>query len=267
MALVTSVSEGIVSVPRHCLQSCDVFVLAGGLGTRIRSVLGDTPKLLSPIGERTYLEYLLSWLRKFGARRVVFGLGHRAQEVVAYFRDHPVSDLTIDLVIETTQLGTAGAVRFARPKLHTDPVLVLNGDSFVDADLCKLIERQRATGGLGTILCAEVDNAERFGRVILDRHGYVDRFIEKDSHFHSPGIISAGVYAFSASLLDQISTGEAVSLEQDVFPGLPAGSLAAVSGAFRFIDIGTPESLANAAAVLEASSLEPRNRVAASYDY
>jgi hypothetical protein len=55
-------------------------------------------------------------------------------------------------------------------------------------------------------------------------------------------------------------------LERDVFPGLPAGTLAAVSGAFQFIDIGTPESLANAAAVLEASSLEPRNRVAASYD-
>jgi NDP-sugar pyrophosphorylase family protein len=59
-----------------CLDEVDVFVLAGGLGTRVRPVLGDTPKLLAPLMRRTYLDHLLDWLQGFGAQRAVLGLGH-----------------------------------------------------------------------------------------------------------------------------------------------------------------------------------------------
>ena len=65
------------SQPAQCLAALDVLVIAGGLGTRIQSALGDTPKLLAPIGGRPYLAYLLDWLRRFGAKRIVLGLGHR----------------------------------------------------------------------------------------------------------------------------------------------------------------------------------------------
>ena len=111
-------------------------MLAGGLGTRIRPVLGDTPKLLAPIGGRPYLWYLLEWLRKFGARRIVLGLGHGAGAVLDYLRAQPAADLDIVTVVEPSPLGTAGAIRFARAHLRSDPVLVLNGDTFVNADLC-----------------------------------------------------------------------------------------------------------------------------------
>ena len=89
-----------VSVRGRCLEALDVFILAGGLGTRIRPVLGDLPKILAPIAGRPYLDYLLDWLRGFGARRIVLGLGHRAEAVVDYMKAQPADPLELITVIE-----------------------------------------------------------------------------------------------------------------------------------------------------------------------
>ena len=233
-----------------CLAQLDVLVLAGGLGTRIRPVLGDVPKLLAPIGGRTYLDCLFDWLRRFGARRVVLGLGYQAQAVIDHLRQHPDPSLAIDTVVEPRPLGTGGAVRFARAALRTDPVMVMNGDSFVEAPLCDFVARHRASGAAGTLLCTEVADAGRYGRVETDAPGRIQAFAEKDPAFHGTASINAGVYLLSAALLDDIAAGNSTSLERDVFERLPAGSLAAYSGRFAFIDIGTPESLAAAGAVI-----------------
>src|SRR5215475_7400448 len=104
---------------RHCLERCDSLVLAGGLGTRIRPVLGDVPKLLAPIGKRTYLDFLLEWLARFGARRVVFALGHGAPPILDHLGRRPRGSLAIETAVEPSPLGTAGAVRFARANLTT----------------------------------------------------------------------------------------------------------------------------------------------------
>src|SRR5690348_3665030 len=108
------------------IADCDVFVLAGGLGTRVQSVLGGLPKLLAPIGERAFLLVLLAWLRRFGAQRIVLGLGHGADAVIGFLRENPPSGLAIETIVEPRPLGTAGALRFARSKLRSDPVLVMN---------------------------------------------------------------------------------------------------------------------------------------------
>jgi NDP-sugar pyrophosphorylase family protein len=230
----------------NCLESVDVFVLAGGLGTRVRSVLGDKPKLLAPVRGGTYLDGLLKWLRGFGVRRVVLGLGYQAQAVVDYLRERPVQGLTIETTIEPKPLGTAGAIRFARTQLHSDPVIVLNGDTVADADLCAFLESHRMRGIRGSVLCTEADDAARYGRVHVDGSGMIVGFAEKDPAFRGPALINAGVYLMSASLLDEIAAGTSTSLERDFFEQLPKGSLAAFAGCKHFIDIGTPESLAMA---------------------
>jgi NDP-sugar pyrophosphorylase family protein len=243
--------RGVVESARAaCLQYLDVFVLAGGLGTRLQPVLGDVPKLLAPVGTRPYLAYLLDWLRSFGARRIVFGLGHRAESIRNYFSDNPHPDLKLETIVEPQPLGTAGAVRFARAQLRTNPVLVLNGDSYVDTDLCEFLAHHRAAGKSATILCADVDDAGRYGRVPLDGSGSIRGFVEKDSTFGMRATINAGVYLLSAALLDDIAAGDVTSLERDVFERLPPGALAAFPGGSDFIDIGTPASLAEAFRIL-----------------
>ncbi len=236
----------------NCLDAIDVYVLAGGRGTRIRPVLGDTPKLLAPIRNRTYFDHLLNWLRRFGARRVVLGLGVHAQAIIHYAQAHPIAGMAIETVVEPSPLGTAGAIRFARSTMRSDPVLVINGDSFADANLCRLLERHHAAHASATVLCAEVEDAGRYGRLALDALGFVERFAEKDSSFRGKAWINAGIYFISASLLDVIAAGTATSLERDVFERLPRRSLAAFTECFRFIDIGTPESLVQADEVFGA---------------
>ena len=136
-------SDGRVTYPAlqhaQCLATLDVLVIAGGLGTRIQSALGDPPKLLAPIVGRPYLAYLLDWLGRFGARRVVLGLGHRAQAVIEYLEGpQALDDLSGDG-------DRAVAARYRRrdplcpADLRSDPVLIMNGDSFTDADLCAFV--------------------------------------------------------------------------------------------------------------------------------
>jgi NDP-sugar pyrophosphorylase family protein len=237
----------------RCLEALDVFVLAGGLGTRARPVLGDLPKILAPILGRPYLAFLLDWLERFGARRVILGLGHRAEAVIGHLNAQPQKRIDVATVVEPAPLGTAGAIRFARGALRSDPVLVMNGDSFTDADLCAFVDCHGAANARGSVLCAEVEDAGRYGRIEVDGCGRVGRFIEKDTEFHGRALINAGVYLLSAALLDDIAAScDAVSLERDVFERLPPGSLAAHAGRFRFIDVGTPESLALAAGLFAA---------------
>ncbi|WP_428249903.1 sugar phosphate nucleotidyltransferase [Ferrovibrio sp.] len=226
------------------LNQIDVAVLAGGLGTRVSHVLGTTPKLLAPVQGRPYIEHFLGWIGGFGARRVVFCLGHLADVVVQYLRDHPPA-LSVEVVIEPEPMGTAGALRHARSALRSDPVLVCNGDTFVDADLAPLVQRHQADPAAATLLCGEVADTSRFGRITLDGQGRIASFAEKGGG--GPGLINCGLYLMSAPLLDRIAEGQARSLERDVLAQCPPGSLGCHAGRFDFLDIGTPESLSSAA--------------------
>ena len=190
------------------------------------------------------LDHLLEPLQRCGARHIVLGLGYGAASVIDHLTAHPYPDIVLSYVVEPQPLGTAGAIRLARERLHSDPVLVMNGDSLVQADLCGLVARHRTTRAIGTILCAAVDHAGRFGRVALNTAGYIEAFVEKDPAFDGPGVVSAGIYALSPTLLDEVALGPSVSFEHDVFEQLPPGSLAAFSECSSFLDIGTPESLA-----------------------
>lgn len=237
-----------------CLEHLDVLVLAGGRGTRLRGMIGETPKLLAPIAGRPYLTHMLGWLARFGAKRVVLSLGYKADAVLQFLERQSFSGLDIVTCTESEPLGTAGAIRFARPLLRTDPVLVMNGDSYCDADLCALIAHHDQCGALGTLLCAEVEDPGRYGRVVIDPAGRVVGFFEKDPNYRGISVISVGVYVMSVRLLDWIDSSMGSSLEHDVIERLPGGTLAAMQGRYGFIDIGTPESFAQAAEVLGDSA-------------
>lgn len=235
------------------LEDIDVAVLAGGLGTRIRAVLGDVPKILAPVsGGRPFLDVLLEWLRGFGARRVVLGLGHLGDRVVGYLERNPAVAAGIEVVpvIEPAPLGTAGAVRFMRPYLTSDPVFILNGDTFVEADVAAFVAGHRAEGCDISLLCAAVESVARFGSVEVDSLGKVRRFVEKDEARQGPGLISAGMYLFSAAQLNFLAAGSGTSLERDVLQAQPPGTIRAETTQGRFIDIGTPDSLAAAQYVI-----------------
>lgn len=235
---------------RTGLDGVDVAILAGGLATRVRAVLGDVPKVLAPVGDRPFLDVLLAWLRGFGARRVVLCLGHLADRVIAHVDSHPSEGMEVLFEVEPRPLGTAGALRRARTRLVSPDVLVINGDTFVDADLSAFVAGHRTDGAAVSLLCAEVPSMVRFGGVERDSRGRVARFVEKDARADRPGLISAGIYLFSQAALDELTRGEGESLERDFLQASPPGTIRAEVARGRFIDIGTPESLAEAERII-----------------
>ncbi|MFM7346277.1 MAG: sugar phosphate nucleotidyltransferase [Tagaea sp.] len=235
------------------LADLDVAVLAGGLGTRLAGALPSLPKALAPVAGRPFVEHLLDWLAGWGARRAVFLLGHRADAVRAHLAAHQRRGLAVESVVEPSPLGTGGALAHGRAALRSDPVLVVNGDTFVDADLAALRAAHDRARADATMLCVRVPDAGRYGRLEI-AGSFVARFVEKDPAFRGTAPINAGVYLLSARLLDAIPRARPVSLEREIFEKLPSGSIAAhVDEAARFVDIGTPESWRGAAAVVEGS--------------
>jgi mannose-1-phosphate guanylyltransferase len=228
-----------------------VAVIAGGLGTRIRGILGDVPKVLASVGGRPFLDRLIDHLAGFGARRMVLCLGHLADKVIVHLAARSDLPLAVDMVIDPEPLGTGGALRLAAPRLGGGDILVLNGDTWVDADLCAFLASHRASGADVSILCVPVTDSSRYAAIELDAAGRVARYAEKDPNRRGPGLISGGVYLFSPIGLEALCVASGPSLERDFLERRPAGSVHGfVADGARFVDIGTPESLAAAAEMI-----------------
>ena len=241
---------------RSALADIDALILAGGLGSRLANVLNGLPKVLAPINGRPFLDYQLGYLAAEGVRKVVLGLGYGAQMVLEYLARTKLP-LAVETVVEACPLGTAGAIALARPTLLSDPVLVLNGDTWLEIDLEEMLAAHRASpDALATLSCVVVDDARHYGSIELGTDGRIAAFIEKESS-SSAGLINAGVYLLSARLLDALVVMLNLSLERDVLPHLPSKAL----HAYRvhdgnFLDIGTPESFGRAAAHLAARNIK-----------
>jgi NDP-sugar pyrophosphorylase family protein len=215
-------------------------LLVGGLGTRLRSVVPSTPKPLATLGNKSFLELLIRQLRHQGIHRLVMCTGYLADQIEEQFGDGHAWDVAIEYSREPSPLGTAGAVKFARRYLgDASDFLVMNGDSFVEANFHKLLQYHRVHGGLVTLAVVEVCNACRYGTVQVGHAGRVNAFFEKIGN-NAPGLVNAGVYVFSQAVLRHIPEGPA-SLERTVFPHLLDQGVYALKQDGIFIDIGTPE--------------------------
>lgn len=219
-------------------MSLSCIVLAGGLGTRLRSAVPDRPKCLAPVGDRSFLELQLLMLQRRGVERFVLALGHGAaavRDAVAGFD----ASLRVDSTIEPAPLGTGGAIVHALRTWGQAEALVVNGDTWIDADLAALLlpfddgESMR----LGLVRVAD---RGRYGGVELDGRGRITRFASGGQP--GPGLVNAGVARLRLSAFDAAAARMPCSLEADVLPLLAGrGALGGVVLDGDFIDIGVPE--------------------------
>jgi NDP-sugar pyrophosphorylase family protein len=225
----------------------DAIVLAGGRGTRLAAVLPDRQKVAADVGGMPFLLRLVRWLGQAGVTRVVLAAGHRAADIQALAADRGEEGPELVVTVEPEPLGTGGALRFAAQHTSSDPVLALNGDSFAGIDLATLVSFHRERGARVSLALVPVPAAGRYGVVETDARGAVSAFAEKPDAGPAGGWINAGVYVFQRSAFDLIPPDRPSSLEREVFPSLVGRGLFAKRFEARFIDIGTPDSLAAAA--------------------
>lgn len=215
-------------------------VLAGGLGSRLRPVVAAAPKVLADVAGRPFLAYLLDGLISAGVRRVVLCTGYLGEQVSRAFGP-TYGPLALRYSHEDMPLGTGGAIRLALPLLESDPVLVLNGDSYCDADLADFIAWHRKRGATATVVAVEAGDAGRYGRLVLDDKGNLISFQEKITG-GGPGLVNAGIYILSRRVVEAIPARAPISLERDVLPTWIGHGLVAYCHQGQFIDIGTPDS-------------------------
>jgi phosphoheptose isomerase len=219
-------------------------VLAGGLGTRLRSVLSDRPKCLAEVGGRPFLRILLDQMAAAGVSRIVLCTGHLGDQVRAAIGN---THCGIPVVYrwEDRPLGTGGALRQALADSSEDLFLVANGDSYVAADLAVFQHLHQEGGLAGSLLLVHVADCARFGTVDIAADGRIRGFAEKRG-VAEPGWINAGIYLLSRPLLESLPATTPLSLEREVFPLWLEGGLGSYAVRAPFLDIGTPESLAAA---------------------
>lgn len=228
------------------LERCPVLILAGGLGTRLRSAYDDGPKVMAPVDGRPFLWYLLTSLAKAGLEQVVLCVGYRHDQIHEWLGDGSGFGLAVSYSYETEQLGTAGALRLAHSRYVSAPrFMAMNGDSLLQADFGAMYEAHMSSKGLATMAVAAVSDTSRYGSVDIDDDGNVQCFREKSGDRVS-GYINGGIYLFESAVMDFVPQGRAVSLEREVLPLLKAEGLMAFPCQGYFIDIGVPEDLARA---------------------
>jgi D-glycero-alpha-D-manno-heptose 1-phosphate guanylyltransferase len=238
------ISTSNVRGPAAELTAVTAAILAGGMGSRLHPAVSGRPKALANIGERPFLTYLFDQLVAAGARDVVLCTGYLGDQIRMIFGEW-YKTLRLNYSQESTPLGTAGALRLALPLLNSNPVLVMNGDSYCDANIREFLFWHERWHSNATLLLTKIFDTERFGQVKVDTDGKVTDFKEKGSGQDS-GWINAGIYLLNRDLLDEIPVNRAVSLEREIFPGLIGRGLYGFQSEARFMDIGTPEAYSSA---------------------
>ncbi len=225
------------------LSGLTAVVLAGGEGTRLRPLTNDLPKPVLPVANRPFFEYMLDHLRESGVTRVIMALGYRAEPLIESFGDGSAYGLMIDYVVEDQPLGTSGAVRALLPELK-ETFLVLNGDCVTEIDIAAMVEQHVERREYATLAVHTVDDPSRYGVVVIDGIGYVNRFVEKPPGPRFPAYtVNSGVYALEPEMFNFIGGGFSM-FEKDLFPtALMSGiEIGTFPWDGYFMDMGTPES-------------------------
>jgi mannose-1-phosphate guanylyltransferase len=236
------------------------MILAAGRGTRLGSLGLTIPKVLVAIAGEPLLARQLRYLSAQGCRRVVVNAHHRAEQLETFVAGYR-GPLELRISREPVLLGTAGGVRKALSLLHSDPFLVLYGDVLIDAPLGPLFRSHERTRADATIVLYETSETEGKGVVEIDEGGRVRSFVEKGrSRPTSSALVNAGVYVVTRRLVEETTAGETESdFGNDVWPAALAAGYRVFAHVLDgpVIDIGTPEGLDRALALLRTGKQAP----------
>ncbi len=215
------------------------IILAGGLGTRLRSVVEECPKSMALINEKPFLEYLLDYLISQKIQKFILSVGYKSAFIESHF-GASYKGTKIVYVYEDTPLGTGGAVKKALEYVDADCTLVTNGDTLFLVDLVQFFQVHQKTKASISLALKSMKDFDRYGTVKISEEGKVVAFQEKQ--YQKEGFINGGMYLFNKNVFDAFVMEEKFSLEKDFFEKyLQDLALCAWVSDPYFLDIGIPE--------------------------
>lgn len=239
------------------------LILAGGLGTRLRSVVSDRPKPMAIINQKPFLDWLVRYWHSKGVTKFVFSIGYMADTIKNYFESLDL-DCSFDFCVEEKPLGTGGALISSLTQIEVHgPILLLNGDSFLELDIEKFSQFSHETSSSVTLALFESNNSKRYMPVELKDNFQISSFTAVNIHQNNPFLVNGGVYFLSEKQVKvfQKMKLKKCSFERTLLPnllrenvnvfGFKAGPL--------FIDIGVPEDYKRAKSFSALGFLENVN--------
>ncbi len=220
------------------LRDIDVVILCGGLGTRLRPVIFDRPKVLAKIGEKTFLDILIGELIEQGFRNIILCVGYLKNKVKDHFQYE--RDYNIAFSEEEEPLGTGGALKKARPLIKSDLFIVLNGDSICKVKFSDFYDFHVSKKACLSMVLVRTKAAMDFGSVVLDGSHRITSFKEKVAS-RDESLINAGIYLMQKEIFFLMPEEKHFSLEYDFFPKLIENKCYGFITDNELIDIGTPE--------------------------
>ncbi len=222
------------------MERIEAIILAGGLGTRLRDVIGeDTPKCMAPVAGKPFLHYLLQYATRQGVEKIVLSLGHKSSAVTDWLatRSFP---LQIDWVIEREPLGTGGGIQLALQACKKEGVAVLNGDTMFSIDLPAMFASHQSTGAETSLALKALTDFERYGIVEKDSQNIITAFQEKAPR--ESGLINGGVYIIDREAFLKRKLPQKFSFEKDYLERfIGERKFHGHEDAGYFIDIGVPQ--------------------------
>jgi len=225
------------------------FILAAGLGTRLRSLGLDVPKVMVPIGGKPLLEHHLELFKRQGIRDFIVNVHYLPEQITRYFGDGSRFGVKITYSQEPELLGTAGAVKKMEQELRDGAFIVFYGDNLVRVNFASLVAFHQGRQAMATVALFASPEPWTGGVVETELNGRVVRFVEKpDPKQVSTNLISAGIFVVEPQVLDVIPAGRFYDFGKDVFPKLLAEGqpVYAMKPEAYIQDVGTPERLAKA---------------------
>jgi D-glycero-alpha-D-manno-heptose 1-phosphate guanylyltransferase len=223
----------------------EAIILAGGMGTRLSSILKDTPKALAPVNGKPFLDYQLDYLQVFGIEKVILSVGFLHEKIIDHYGDR-YDDLAIEYAIEKEPLGTGGGLKMAMEMAAGPLVFALNGDTFFHIDYRKLLNAHRSKESKFTIVLREMEDVSRYGCIERDENRRITGFWEKNEK-SGPGFINGGVYVINKRFFMLQDLPDSFSLEKDFLEQIYLKEkIYGILCRQYFLDIGIPEDYAKA---------------------
>ncbi len=222
----------------------EAIILAGGLGTRLKSEVPDLPKCMAPVAGKPFIDYVIKYLLEQGVNGFIFSLGYK-HDVVINHLESTWPNIKYEVAIEKNPLGTGGGIRFASKKVKSKSFFVLNGDTYFEMDLLSMFKNHESNNAQITVALKQMVNFDRYGSVLINQANQICAFREKTSV--DSGLINGGIYLLKKSLIEEISVEDPFSFEKEVLEKyIHKNCIYGFVSDGYFIDIGIPEDFKKA---------------------
>lgn len=217
----------------------EAIILAGGLGTRLRTVVSDLPKCMAPVAGKPFIYFVIEHLLSQGINSIIFSVGYKSNLLINYINEqYPL--LNKQFSIEAEPLGTGGAVKLACSLSTAKTVLIVNGDTLFKTDIENLYAWHDSCNADCTMALKPMQDFNRYGVVEMNHDHAIVSFKEKQ--FYKSGLINGGVYVLQVAGFLQEAWPQHFSFEKDYLEKyVDKRKMVGIVQDTYFIDIGIPE--------------------------